>query len=192
MFKTLVIASALVLASTAQAGSFSGSTHDFSRGNSATNACAVCHTRTSGLETGAAVFTPYTSTTMQAKGGGQPGASSKLCLACHDGVLASNNFKIAGKSNLGTNLSNDHPIGIVYDDGLAAADGSLHATTHNVTIGAGAQTKSGTIAVSMLSSGKMECTTCHDVHNTFTADGGKGLIKVSMVQSSLCTTCHDK
>jgi predicted CXXCH cytochrome family protein len=192
MFRTLIITSALVLTSTVHAGSFAGSTHDFSRDNSSTNACTVCHTHTSALTGSGTVYLPYASNTLRAKGGVQPGATSRLCLACHDGVLASNNFKATGKSILGTNLANDHPIGIVYDAGLVAADGSLHTTTDRVVIGEGSQTKVSTIAVSMLNEGKMECTTCHDVHNTFTADAGKGLVKVSMTKSALCATCHDK
>lgn len=35
-----------------------------------------------------ATYTPYTSSSMDALGLGQPGGSSKLCLSCHDGTLA--------------------------------------------------------------------------------------------------------
>lgn len=35
-----------------------------------------------------ATYTPYTSSSMDALGLGQPGGSSKLCLSCHDGTIA--------------------------------------------------------------------------------------------------------
>lgn len=134
---------------------------------------------------------------------GQPGRVSKLCLSCHDGTVAINDFvgrtgtatnKI-GSSNvnyIGTNLSNDHPIGITYDNALATSDGKLaDPETKNVTIGS-AVSKSGTIAAVMLVEGKVECTTCHDVHNRYTVGSNHYLVKVDIAGSSLCTQCHNK
>jgi predicted CXXCH cytochrome family protein len=45
----------------------------------------------------------------------------------------------------------------------------------------------------MLIGGVMECASCHDVHNTFTAAGG-GLLKISQTApaSGLCLACHIK
>jgi predicted CXXCH cytochrome family protein len=42
----------------------------------------------------------------------------------------------------------------------------------------------------MLYAGKLECASCHDVHNTFT-NGGK-LLKVTAAGSAICIACHDK
>jgi predicted CXXCH cytochrome family protein len=129
------------------------------------------------------------------------GATSKLCLSCHDGTLAVNSFGgatgttfITGASNLGTALTNDHPIGITYDTALATADGSLKdpsLAANTVTIGAGTKTKTGTIAATMLYAGKLECASCHDVHNTYAATTAN-LVKVTMAASGLCTACHTK
>ena len=44
----------------------------------------------------------------------------------------------------------------------------------------------------MLYGGKLECSSCHDVHNTFTADGGAMLVKVTQAGSAICLACHDK
>jgi len=46
-----------------------------------------------------------------------------------------------------------------------------------------------TIDNDMLFDGKMECASCHDVHNRF---GVSGLLKMSNVNSELCLTCHNK
>ena len=98
---------------------------------------------------------------------------------------------------MGTNLSNDHPVGITYDTALANNDKGLAApSTKTVTIGS-TNTESGTIVERMLVGGKVECTTCHDVHNRYTLPNGIGsvsnnLVKISLAGSSLCLTCHNK
>ena len=65
--------------------------------------------------------------------------------------------------------------------------------TKSVTIGA-TPTKTGTVSAMMLFSGKMECSSCHDVHNTFTvgANKGAGMVKMTSVGSALCLACHNK
>ena len=71
--------------------------------------------------------------------------------------------------------------------------GALHdPATKSVTIGSGGQTKTGSLASVMLYADKMECSSCHDVHNTFTADGGDMLVKVTQTGSAICLACHDK
>jgi hypothetical protein len=83
----------------------------------------------------------------------QPAGSSKVCLSCHDGTLAISSVNVlagqfdvtipitgagpgdtmpAGEGlltgftrNLGTDLSNDHPISLTYDTTLALTDGEL-------------------------------------------------------------------
>ncbi len=157
-------------------------------------------------------YTLYASSTMNAAPD-QPGPISKLCLSCHDGTVGVLNYggatggmtlaeaysctnPLGCSSVLGTNLSNDHPIGITYNAALVTADGGLaDPATKSVTIGS-TVSKTGTIASMMLVGGKVECNSCHDVHNRYTvANGGataKGLVKVSMAGSSLCLQCHNK
>lgn len=139
---------------------------------------------------------------------GQPGPSSKLCLSCHDGTVAVLAYggntggmtliDAAGAgamSVIGQDLSNDHPIGFVYDSALVSKDPTkLKPTSTPVTIGA-SSTRTGTISTMLLEGGtKMECSSCHDVHNKFTVAtlSGRGLVKVGTGGSALCVTCHIK
>jgi predicted CXXCH cytochrome family protein len=218
IYKGLLGAALAVAGLAASAGTIVGSKHDFSTGAYAAatggQICVGCHaphnTNASiadaplwnhALSASTVVYTMYTSATMTAKGltATAPGTTSKLCLSCHDGTVAVNSFGtttgttfLTGNSLIGTNLQNDHPIGVPYD---TAKDPGLVATTTNVTIGGGGTTnvksKTASIASNMLFNGNVECASCHDVHNTYTA-ATAGLVKVSMAASALCTTCHIK
>lgn len=201
---------ALLTASTASAGTIVGSDHDLSgKGYGTTQICIFCHTPHNALATAGAplwnhasstaTYTVYSSPTLNATVA-QPGTSSKLCLSCHDGTVAVDSYggrtgtiTIPGGSNFGTGLSNDHPIGFSYNAALATADGSLaNPDSKTVTIGT-APSKTGSITSTMLIGGVMECASCHDVHNTFTA-AGAGLLKISQTApaSGLCLACHIK
>jgi predicted CXXCH cytochrome family protein len=194
-------------------GKIAGSAHDFSTaGWSNGQICVVCHAphNANTAVTDAplwnhavttATFTPYSSPTLNAtaSNGGQPAGTSKLCLSCHDGTVAVDSYGgttgltlISGAERLGTNLSDDHPISIVYDAALATIDGGLYnPATTNVTIGSGTRTRTGTIAALMLPGGSLQCASCHDVHNTYVA-GSSDLLKVASAGSALCLTCHNK
>jgi predicted CXXCH cytochrome family protein len=180
-----------------------GSAHDFSDDawNTTGQICIVCHTPHNAdstitnaplwnHETTVATFTTYTSATMNATTG-QPDASSKLCLSCHDGTVAVDNFGdqtggthfITGNALVGTDLNNDHPISFVYDAALASADGGLYDPT-NTNSGLG-----GTISDDMLIDNQVQCASCHDVHN---GSGVANLLRKSNAASALCLTCHNK
>lgn len=139
-----------------------------------------------------ASYTLYDTVTMNSKAA-QPSAISKLCLSCHDGVMTGTGIVAGDAANLGANLSNDHPIGMTYD---TTADPALKATTSAVTIGSGGNTKAGTLADTLLFAGKVECASCHDVHNTYTALDSNNLdrymLKVTNAGSAICSTCHNK
>ena len=180
-----------------------GSAHDFSgQGwNTTGEICIVCHTpHNADITVGnvplwnheltTATFTPYTSNTLDATVG-QPTGGSKLCLSCHDGTVALDNFGgttggtnyISGDANIGTDLSDDHPISFTYDAALATADGGLFdPTTTNSGLG-------GTINADMLFGGQLQCASCHDVHN---GSGQASLLLMSNDASALCLTCHNK
>ncbi len=186
-------------APTAMAG-IKNTAHDFSTKswNTTGQVCVVCHAPHNASSsvtplwnhaTTTATFTVYTSPSLSAAVG-QPSASSKACLSCHDGTVAIDSFGLAtgstlmgGEENLGTNLTNDHPISFTYDTAIATADGGLYdpATTSS---GLG-----GTINSDLLLGGKVECASCHDVHNS--SNLSKLLVK-SNVGSGLCFTCHSK
>ena len=136
-------------------------------------------------------YTPYSSSTSVARPG-QPTGASLLCLSCHDGTIAlgdvlSRGGRIgmaggvttmpAGNSNLGTDLSDDHPVSFAYDAALAASRGGELASPASLTG-----------KVKLDSAGQMQCTTCHDPHDD---SNGKFLV-VPNQASALCQTCHTK
>ena len=81
----------------------------------------------------------------------------------------------AGATNLGTNLSQDHPVSFTYNSALAAANGELSdpATLTN--------------QVRLDSNSQMQCTACHDPHNN---QFGNFLV-MDNTGSALCATCHN-
>ncbi|MEZ4999551.1 MAG: cytochrome c3 family protein [Bacteroidales bacterium] len=148
--------------------------------------------------TAVASYTLYSSASFDTHGGTtitNPSASSKLCLSCHDGTVALENFggtttgaTYISSANLiggvnGDDLGSDHPISFEYTDALAALDGGLFAPT-STSSGLG-----GTITQDMLFNNKLECASCHDVHNKY---GAAHLLKMSNTNSQLCRTCHNK
>lgn len=132
------------------------------------------------------VYTPYSSSTLDAITG-QPTYASKLCLSCHDGTIAlgavlSRDTPIAmsgalsERTNITTDLSDDHPISFVYDSGLAADDQEL----------VDPWTLTGPVQLDV--HGQMQCTTCHDPHS----DENPKFLVLDNAFSALCVTCHQK
>ena len=86
-----------------------------------------------------------------------------------------------GRSNLGTDLGNDHPVSFTYDTSLATQNGELNDPTPLLPANHPSD-------VSLDKTGMLHCTACHDPHDdTF----GKFLVKDNK-GSALCITCHDK
>ncbi len=182
----------------------SGSKHDFSNAsysawNSGAEICEPCHTPHNAKaitqaplwnHTASAItnYTLYSSTTLDSTTA-QPSGSAKLCLSCHDGTVALENFGttttgthyLTGTSLLGTDLSNDHPISMTYNANTA----QYNATSTTISGFTGGHT---TIS-SLLENGKVQCASCHDAH------GGQASTKMllkSNTGSQLCLTCHIK
>ena len=202
MKKLLTLIFVLAMAQVSFAQTLAGTAHDFSGDawNSTGQVCIVCHAPHNGDNTVAdaplwnheittATYTLYAGFSMDATVA-QPGSSSKLCLSCHDGTVALENFGgtatntnfIAGSALVGTDLSDDHPISFTYDATLAGNDGGLHDPTV-VLSGLG-----GTINADMLSGGQVQCSSCHDVHN----DVYGSFLIMDNAASALCLTCHNK
>jgi predicted CXXCH cytochrome family protein len=183
--------------------SITGSEHDFSSSswNTTGEICVVCHTPHNANisvteaplwnhQTTSATYQLYSSSTLNATMT-QPDSGSKLCLSCHDGTVAIDNFGsttngtnfISTGALIGTDLRNDHPVSFTYDTTLATNDGGLFdPSTHTSGLG-------GTIAQDLLYSSKMQCASCHDVHNS---SGLTHLLRISNAGSGLCLTCHNK
>lgn len=176
-----------------------GSAHDFStKAWSGGQTCVVCHTphnsQTSVVPlwnhgATSATFTLYSSPTFKASIS-QPTGASKACLSCHDGTVALDTFGgktgttyLTGPTFLGKDLSNDHPISFVYDSALAATAGGLRDPS------AAPSGLGGTIRDNLLFADRLECASCHDVHNTHNQ---ASLLVKSNSGSALCLTCHAK
>ncbi len=157
--------------------------------------CLPCHTPHNALlsgddnvlwnhaETGE-TFVMYKSTA------GQPEGPSKMCLSCHDGVTAIDNYGgtggtgivMTGSAALGTDLSNDHPIGIQYPTALPAE--YRDPNTFSPGIGGGPGVK----LVQINGLERVECSSCHNVHNNGLGD----FLRVPIQESYLCLQCHIK
>jgi predicted CXXCH cytochrome family protein len=193
-FKGVVLALVVLATAALSFAGIAGTAHDLSAsGWGSTQICNYCHTPHNALATlvplwnhatTSQTFTLYGSSTLNATMA-QPAGVSKACLSCHDGVTAIDSFgtqtgthKMTGDANLGTNLSNDHPVSFLYDAALATADGGLVSPAGAAQVVAGIP----------LYSSQMECATCHNVHsNTYTP-----FLRVSNAASALCLTCHIK
>lgn len=136
-------------------------------------------------------YTPYTSSTAKAAAG-QPTGASLTCLSCHDGTIALGELLSrksavtmaggvttmpAGNSNLGTDLSDDHPVSIAYTSALAAARNGELVDPSTLTG-----------KVKLDNRGQMQCTSCHDAHDN---TNGK-FLTVPNTASALCISCHTK
>jgi predicted CXXCH cytochrome family protein len=208
--KTLPAAAALLLllSQVARAGTILGSPHDFKGApwKRSGEICLSCHvphgTKTLpaplwDLELTSDTYTAYSQAITppeHAEAGRPPGGNWKTCLSCHDGIVASEIYggrtggvaDHLGKDTAGTALGHDHPISFIYDTAMAAKDKYLYDPSIRLS---GIPGSNGTIDADMLFSKRMECASCHDVHNTKTIPGTKLLVKET-AGSALCLTCH--
>lgn len=140
-----------------------------------------------------------------------PTGTSKLCLGCHDGVTAINQYDGRGPANAGygggttylisnysagftvgntaASMTNNHPISITYDNlsDLQLKDPATAVMANGDTV------------ASLLVNGRVECSTCHDVHNRESVpathllrEATKGVDVTGAGASALCFVCHDK
>lgn len=187
---------------------------------------------------GSSTYTPYTSASLDAAtimGGslGSPAGSSKLCLSCHDGTLALGTVNVAGGQtnftfnmstttmpggpgsltgftrNLGTSLTNDHPISLTFNTSVANADGELFDPATAGHIGTRAPGVRPLIPLEPTGAGgegQIQCATCHDPHlydaaatssikflrlNRF-QQGPAAEGSFTQANDMLCLACHDK
>ena len=171
--------------------------------------CVYCHTPHGGNTANAPLWNrnfgagPYTmynntySSTIDMTVDPTPTGVSLACLSCHDGTVGldviinvpNTDTTKAGDpthtmpanagqffANLGTELRNDHPISITYDP---TKDPAFNPTTD-----------AGTKIASLLPlySGKVQCGTCHNPHNT----SNSPFLRRANSNSNLCKTCHIK
>jgi len=155
--------------------------------------------------TATTAFGVYGSVTMNAApitdiGGAPIGGQSlsMLCMSCHDGTVSvlsmynppnvpsltvtalagriSANGLVISNANMGSSLTNDHPVNFTYNSALATADGGLRdpATTPAVA--------------ALIPGGTVQCSSCHTTHDPTNTP----FLRTSNVGSALCLTCHIK
>lgn len=198
---TVLCLLALTAGSAGAGNTILGSKHDLSavgpgpiRADTEREVCIFCHTPHRSLDlmplwnhaVMEASYTPYSSSTMGTVVG-QPTGSSKLCLSCHDGTVAigmvnSRSDPIVmrdgverlplARSNLRTDLSDDHPVSFSYENAMEGGGLKPRATL--------------TERVRLDHRGEVQCTSCHDPHRD---EYGKFLVMPNK-RSALCVACH--
>lgn len=166
--------------------------------------CAYCHTPHGGSTTAkplwnhtpsVAAYTMYDATwssTIDMTVAPAPTGVSLACLSCHDGTVGldaiTNVPNSSGASpvgttlpagrvtNLGIDLTNDHPISVTYS---TAADAAFNPTA--TVTGAGLELYGA-------SGDQVQCGTCHNPHD----NTNRPLLRIANTNSGLCSTCHVK
>lgn len=213
----LALVAVLVTGSAVQAG-IAGSKHDFGQfGWSNNQICLPCHTPHNATLKDAqgndvqaplwnhtlstATYTLYTAdNAVNGKTTGEVDQNSKLCLSCHDGTVAADAFGGGNGTSqmtggvLGTDLSNDHPIG----------DAAIWPDVNpSYMVAPSLRDAQGIMPLRKMATGKLAvgCTTCHEPHNRkslphmlwapvsgqYTTVAG-----TSVSGSGLCLNCHKK
>ncbi|MCP2520126.1 cytochrome c3 family protein [SCandidatus Aminicenantes bacterium Aminicenantia_JdfR_composite] len=122
-----------------------------------------------------------------------------MCMSCHDGTTTAiggmintpsdydgsqNTVYVTGDANLGTDLTNDHPIDLVYKND--SEGGPLPSSTYN------SSSSVTTAGIKLFTFGAntnvMTCASCHAPHNE---SGLSSLLRITADSSQLCTTCHN-
>lgn len=124
----------------------------------------------------------------------QPREASRLCLSCHDGTIAlgllAGNYVLDPSlpslgampvesnprlnSNLGTDLSDDHPISFIYTQKPELQEASLLKAQ----------------GIRLDRNNYVECTTCHNPHNNL--NGNFLVTNVDSKHDALCVICHTR
>jgi hypothetical protein len=123
--------------------------------------------------------------------------TSRLCMSCHDGTVALDSFGgttgtnfVPGSANIGTDLTDDHPIGsdAIYPTATSTSFNPQN-TSHQVPGTWGTLRLREWIDPTGTPQYVVGCRTCHDPHNR----GNYGhMLQFSNASSHLCLTCHIK
>lgn len=151
-----------------------------------------------------ATYQMYTSATIDMSNpDGAPTGISMACLSCHDGTIGldvivnppnragtpvvpgttpgTNTMPSGLMAFLDTDLRNDHPISMVYDN---SASGDLAFYDASVIKLAGVK-----LFTDPASPGeKVQCASCHNPHN----NTNEPFLRIDNTGSALCKTCHIK
>jgi predicted CXXCH cytochrome family protein len=212
MIRRLTPAAILILACGVAVAGIDGTSHDLSAADTNSEVCVFCHTthgasangplwnHAASTHSGSYGVYADPSGTLDATLGtfdANDGSTSSMCMTCHDGTVGigalvndpnvggtpSNSADIMpGDANLGTDLSNDHPVNFSYTSTLASTDGEL--------VDPGVQGASLAAGLNLYGTGgdEVQCATCHDPHS----DTNPSFLTVGNSGSALCDSCHMK
>lgn len=170
-------------------------------------------------------YTPYVSATFTPKGGqsmaGDPlTGPSRLCMSCHDGITAVDNYyglqnnhsmfnnpaaPFTGQPVINPNGQTNHPLGFAMSDVVPGAGINGQVATNPDTYNILALTNTSkfitgltdnvNVADRLYGGAIMTCATCHDVHNTlnhvsFQTGAGNFLLLGTQKNSGICLSCH--
>lgn len=187
-----------------------GSAHDFSSSTWAGGEiCKPCHTPHDGnTEVGflwsrplsTQVYTLYDGSTSSPGGVNELDQASRLCLSCHDGTIALNDFHNGGgppvfispdrNVAIDGNLSDDHPIGITAEYPIAGHGGlNAPALSPSGVWGFGGDFFPDVPLFEFQGEQVVSCSSCHTPHAVAGVDH---LLRVTNAGSNLCLTCHIK
>lgn len=162
-----------------------GSAHDFSaRGRVPADLCLPCHTPHITAAEAPLMLTAAAaggSTRSYQTRAGELDAASLVCLSCHDGSVARDVYAgthamtwsdgSAGGVGPGRTRVVNHPVGVRYPDGRSDYRSAAAVAASGLA----------------LPNGRIQCTTCHDPHNTHRHPG---MLVISNDRSRLCLSCH--
>jgi len=192
-----------------RAGTVVGTKHDLSAQGLGTNEiCIFCHTPHNAKSpqlaplwnhaSTTATYTLYSSPTMD-RTPLQPRNSSKHCLSCHDGTVAIDSYGsrtgtnlmpgipgTPGSPNMGTDLSDDHPVSVQWSH-QTCTSGTMPCCTLecHTSLDPDGMPFYGTSGNRYL-----ECATCHEPHNKY--DANQKMLRRPLAGSDICLTCHGK
>ncbi len=139
-------------------------------------ACLSCHDGVSGLGRISAVGPINTHNVINASGSGLAGpggGEDPSCGACHPFARGDSGTYPSTTWQIGADLTDDHPISINYAASFAHKPDEFLAAPINGL---------------KLFGGKVECASCHNVHDN---DNGR-FLRTSNVGSGVCKSCHVK
>jgi hypothetical protein len=189
--------------------------------------CAMCHTPHSSAGhyplwdriQPAQTYTLYSSISFDMSPTGQPRSPSSLCLVCHNGIAsklvnysgpcpnpdAAYDIEVAGCADLGTDLTNEHPISFNYNASLDLDNNGFPAASQITPtpsprwaiVGGISGTKYflyGNGNTTDAEYNYFECATCHSVHD-LSIYPGKGdyqryFLRSDNTGSQMCLDCH--
>lgn len=201
--------------------------------------CAYCHTPHHAILVGSAEangadylplwshevsavnYTPYVSATFTPLGGQTMAADpltgpSRLCMSCHDGVTAVDNYygltnnhvminnpaaPFTGQPVISHDGNSNHPLGFAMTDVIPGYPGATHPDTNsilaltNTSMYVTGLTDNVTIVSRLYGGAILTCSSCHDVHNTLNkvssqAGAGNFLLLGTQKNSGICVSCH--